>query len=82
MKNLRKKMDSLADIKEVVKMPRFTTKELHGLGKLAATPEKLPSELTRLVLSSKKIVPKVELSNEKTGEYRVRLEGTLETAEE
>ncbi len=63
-------------------MSRFTHKELHGLVKLAGNPEKLPTELTRLVLSSKKVVPQVELSNEKTGEYCIKLAGTLETTEE
>ena len=62
-------------------MPFFEPKELHGLEKLSATPEKLHAELTRLVQSSKKVRPKVELCNEKTGEYCIKLEGTLEIAE-
>jgi hypothetical protein len=58
-------------------MPSFNPRELHGLEKLTATPEKLHTQLTRLVLSSKKVSSKVELCNEKTGEYCIKLEGTL-----
>ena len=54
-------------------------KELQNMGKLATTPEKLHTELSRLVLSSKKIVSKVEQCNEKSGEYCIKLEGTLDT---
>lgn len=63
-------------------MPFFEPMELHGLEKLEAAPEKLHAQLSRLVLSSKKVRPKVELCNEKTGEYCIKLEGTLEAAEE
>lgn len=59
---------------------RFTTtRELQDLDKYATTPQKLQTELFRLVASSKKIVPKVELCNEKSGDYCIKLEGTLDT---
>ena len=63
-------------------MPSFNPRELHGLEKLTDTPEKLHTQLTRLVLSSKKVRPKVELCDEKTGEYCIKLEGTLGTTEQ
>lgn len=63
-------------------MPSFNPRELHSLEKLAATPEKLHTQLTRLVLSSKNVRPKVELCDEKTGEYCIKLEGTLGPSKE
>jgi len=63
-------------------MPTFNPRELRGLEKLEAAPQKLQTELARLVASSKRVSPKVELCNEKSGEYCIKLEGTLASEEE
>jgi hypothetical protein len=60
-------------------MPRFHYHDFRSLERTPASPSHLHQRITDLVYSSVNARAKVESVNPETGEYRIVLQGTLDT---
>ncbi|HEV8376503.1 MAG TPA: hypothetical protein VGR38_09780 [Candidatus Polarisedimenticolia bacterium] len=62
-------------------MPRFKLADLSGLEKSPTSPLTLRNKIGEMLFNSTQAVATVEVVNKETGEYRVVLQGTLDTEE-
>jgi hypothetical protein len=62
-------------------MPRFHVTDVRSIENAPASPASLRSKIGEMILNSKTARARVEALNPETGEYRVVLQGTLDTEE-
>lgn len=62
-------------------MPRFRIDDVHSIEHTPTSPANIRTKLSEMVLNSTNCRAKVESINADTGEYRVVLQGTLDTEE-
>lgn len=61
-------------------MPRFNLHDLHSLEAAPSSPGALRARVGEIIIDSTTCRAKVESVNPETGEYRVILQGTLDTS--
>lgn len=62
-------------------MPRFKLADLSSLEKSPTSPLTLRNKIGEMLFNSTQAIATVEVVNKETGEYRVVLQGTLDTEE-
>ena len=60
-------------------MPKFTYDDFHMFENSSTSPAGVKDGITNLMTSSMNPYARVELLNKRTGEYRIILQGTLNT---